>query len=126
MEKTSEALIRKIFDAHIQNPPEELEPDNRALLISLFGILLNRTQIMSTFKSQVKAELASREGEQPPFGEKRLILRLTPTLLASFQDTIERGLTILENLDLQDEEMDVSRQSLVALGQKAGPLFIQE
>lgn len=126
MEKTAEPLVRKIFDAYVRDPTEDLDQDRRAVLISFFGLLLNRSQVLNTFKANQRQAIRATEALNAQGAALAQGPQLTPVILASMRDTLERGLGVLQSLDIPDDEMDVSRQSLVALGQKATPIFLKE
>lgn len=126
MEKTAEPLVRKIFDAYVRDPTEDLDQDRRAVLVSFFGLLLNRSQVLNTFKAALRESVAATETTNAQGHGLTKQLQLTPGMLASMKDTLERGLAVLQSLDIVDDEMDVSRQSLVALGEKATPIFLKE
>lgn len=126
MEKTAEPLVRKIFDAYVRDPTEDLDQDRRAVLVSFFGLLLNRSQVLNTFKAALRERVAATETTNAQGDGLVKQLQLTPGMVASMKDTFERGLAVLQSLDIADDEMDVSRQSLVALGEKATPIFLKE
>lgn len=126
MEKTADPLVRKIFDSYVRDPAEDLDQDRRAVLISFFGLLLNRSQVLNTFKASQREAIRATETMNAQGAVLTQGLQLTPVMLASMRDTLERGLGVLQSLDIPDDEMDVSRQSLVALGQKATPIFLKE